>query len=931
MPREQLLLSQHHHAAQQAMRQHQQRLLGTPASPAVQGVSLLPQSQPLTPKPQQLQYSPLQASPHPAAIQEAQDAAAEVSIAMREAQWVSDVVKMLRWSDAYSASREQEEVLHGKREALMWDSLRNIGHGRRQHLDKVLQRRLRSLRFLAEQQAKLTKDVKLQQATLDDTRQEALQRLQPMPGGTGGLPRSARAERLEKAQAQLADVEQRCAHEARTRQGELQARQADVDACEAATNEVARIFEAQEKNLAAAQDLLSKSEEEAERLRHASETLRSRRIEVEVREAALRCLETAWEKVMSSIKPLNNGDKAAATALEGTVVERATAELMRSDIYMRGLKSLVVEVIERQHVQQAGEGAGIGGETAEEEQISSASTADVAADAVDSAEDDDEEESECALDIVGQSTSSAEQSPMVRLEQSSVFQAPAPTASALAQPVALVIDEEEQREAAAAAAVLSADLGGPERSADNVQQGTATTASPAMTPAAAARAWRLGEPMDLQVPEQASTAGKVLQEHMSAAAGNAADGAGRRVQAPIGWMAASRESSAPGSLAVPPAQAPSASTSGISSQAHATPIASPRRVRVVQAGTSGVVGEAGAHAGGRSLVATPATTTPALSQSTPTAAVRRIVYARDSSVTGRPSDDSTSGTQAAGPSTPSRQVQPQPLVASLQVPPGGRSASLSAVPLRQVAAQGTESVPPSTPAPGPRVLGTSQRASSIDAGATASPMRVPLSVSRQPIASPAQPSPSPPLLRPLQVAGTATNSSTPSIAARPMVNAGSMSVPPAALRASASASGSTSASAVGTTSSSTPTGVQMAKSTASATAAAAASSAAAAAVSALSSSSTIAGRPPQAWGQLSGSPRIISANSSAPSSTPSSAPATSRPLLQPTIASPAGHRSLLQGGSPIVSTGSASSPQLLRTGIVGGGGHGATFSQGLQR
>lgn len=267
----------------------------------------------------------------------------EASLSQREARLRAGEMELLRCANEVALADAHSPALSSFSPAAL---VGGSSSARLRKLDEVLKRRLQSLRFLSEHQARLG-DRLTQQETVEmqDRQREVSKMRKQLDAKEAQL--ASRANRLAEAQARLADAEQRCVHEVRAREAELRARQDEIDECVDATREVNAALAQQEHSLNDLNLAMVAMEKQADQLRQDTAALEERRQEVDVRELALRCMEAAWDKAMPPGRGGSSGEALDVDAIRAACADTLASALLRNEPYLRRLRALVSMEVRR--------------------------------------------------------------------------------------------------------------------------------------------------------------------------------------------------------------------------------------------------------------------------------------------------------------------------------------------------------------------------------------------------------------------------------------------------------------------------------------------------------------------------------------------------------------------------------------------------------
>jgi len=203
--------------------------------------------------------------------------------------------------------------------------------------DGSLRRRLQSVRFLAWQQAQLRDDLARRESEIAAARQEVRNAHAYKREEEDKL--ATRASILLDAEGQLLKMEGRRVREVQDRWRELDERANAVDTSARAAYTTALHYEQHGHTLAEAQNILAVAERQAEQLNMQVGVLKDQRQEVEAREAALYCMESAWGCVAQQWCVAAVGDRSCTNAeaedyvaaIREAVTECIVEELLKDD------------------------------------------------------------------------------------------------------------------------------------------------------------------------------------------------------------------------------------------------------------------------------------------------------------------------------------------------------------------------------------------------------------------------------------------------------------------------------------------------------------------------------------------------------------------------------------------------------------------------
>jgi len=264
--------------------------------------------------------------------EEARTTAWEVSLARREAQWVSNVAELFHCADEFVQAEEQRDDAAAA--AVLVPPAEAEADGRLKKFEEVLERRLESLRFVTGQQARLTKSFNKQRTALleeHDSVAGALDRL-----NKDGAEKDA--AQLAAIEAQIADTEQQAVQEARIRQADFEAQQAKIEESKQTLLSLKESCDRQSRALSVAQHKVATGEHAAQQLESEMVALEERRQEVRVREISLRCMEVGWQNAVAQCRAHG---AVSREDLVATATNRIATELIKSEAYMSQLRELV--------------------------------------------------------------------------------------------------------------------------------------------------------------------------------------------------------------------------------------------------------------------------------------------------------------------------------------------------------------------------------------------------------------------------------------------------------------------------------------------------------------------------------------------------------------------------------------------------------------
>eukprot|EP00928_Gymnodinium_smaydae_P034084 TRINITY_DN24235_c0_g1_i1.p1 TRINITY_DN24235_c0_g1~~TRINITY_DN24235_c0_g1_i1.p1 ORF type:complete len:701 (+),score=77.62 TRINITY_DN24235_c0_g1_i1:89-2191(+) len=232
-------------------------------------------------------------------------------------QWVSNVMELLSWSDEFTTSQEHHVTSFDPCAAF-----ESLAQRRREKRDVVLQARLGSLRFVAEQQAKIGKYMRDRQDTVDKLREKYVALGERDPSKAGN---DTHNQWLGVARAQIADVEQRCVQESQDRQAALDEQQADIDESILASRDAEATLQKLELALTTAQQDLARVEEEVGSLRASAVRVDARHLEAQLGETALHVMER-WLSGVARHRGMSSEEicERAGEEIAGTLVTHGT-------------------------------------------------------------------------------------------------------------------------------------------------------------------------------------------------------------------------------------------------------------------------------------------------------------------------------------------------------------------------------------------------------------------------------------------------------------------------------------------------------------------------------------------------------------------------------------------------------------------------------
>lgn len=247
----------------------------------------------------------------------------------REVQWVADAMELLRCADTWVHAEQDNFEGSFPHAAVKSDRL--------QRFDGVLKQRLDSMRFLADQQAKLRNMFDERRARLKEDQGRDVAALKQLERGVV----DAELARLASIQADIADKEQQCIEETRARQSWIEGQQMQVDECLRAVNAAKEVRAVHSAALVAAGEALAATEQRAAELRASAADLEARGRAVELREVALRCLEAGWEAAVAQCRAKRDGGPPRGQMLRLAAEDCIAAELLGCDRYLSQLRESI--------------------------------------------------------------------------------------------------------------------------------------------------------------------------------------------------------------------------------------------------------------------------------------------------------------------------------------------------------------------------------------------------------------------------------------------------------------------------------------------------------------------------------------------------------------------------------------------------------------
>ncbi|CAE6909501.1 unnamed protein product [Symbiodinium natans] len=207
---------------------------------------------------------------------------------------------------------------------------------RRREAEKVVAQRMKSSRAVAEAQSALGRFLDKRAASVQEAScaasdaQGRLQRLQEQSNGV-------RAVALRKAQAQVADVEQRALHEARARNAMLDRRESEIQALKRQTASLSTACNACCGDLMNISQTLEAAASQASEVNHEKSLVQTRCLRLDAREAALQTMERAWKEVARS-SPISARSQAKALDAARDHLVRA---LLRDKVFTGKMNQLL--------------------------------------------------------------------------------------------------------------------------------------------------------------------------------------------------------------------------------------------------------------------------------------------------------------------------------------------------------------------------------------------------------------------------------------------------------------------------------------------------------------------------------------------------------------------------------------------------------------
>eukprot|EP00435_Cladocopium_sp_Y103_P055617 s515_g18.t1 len=195
-----------------------------------------------------------------------------------------------------------EQVLQKPRICWTFETLQaHLAQERRRKSELVLARRLESLRAVSQAQASLGRFLDRRTSSVQDAScaasdaQGRLNRLQEQS-------RTVRVNALKRAQAQVADAEQRALQDARARHLLLDRREAELEKVIKLTGSLQSMSKATSDNLAKISRTLQAAETQASEVLEEKSYIEERKVQLEAREAALPVMERAWKEVSAKAR-----------------------------------------------------------------------------------------------------------------------------------------------------------------------------------------------------------------------------------------------------------------------------------------------------------------------------------------------------------------------------------------------------------------------------------------------------------------------------------------------------------------------------------------------------------------------------------------------------------------------------------------------------
>jgi len=196
-----------------------------------------------------------------------------------------------------------------------------------------MRRRLQSARFLAWQQAQLGAELAREEAALQALREDVARAQRELRSREAVS--DAQSESLQLAEARVLESEARCAREIAERWRVTDEMEEELLTSGERARRAASEYEEQWEDFREAQQALRSSELEAEELEREVALASDQQQEVDAREAALQCMESAWAcRVQQTFSTLEDGDEGQHDALEALrsgVAERIVDALLRED------------------------------------------------------------------------------------------------------------------------------------------------------------------------------------------------------------------------------------------------------------------------------------------------------------------------------------------------------------------------------------------------------------------------------------------------------------------------------------------------------------------------------------------------------------------------------------------------------------------------
>ncbi|CAK9096131.1 Hypothetical protein (Fragment) [Durusdinium trenchii] len=210
---------------------------------------------------------------------------------------------------------------------------------RRRQAERVLARRLESLRAVSQAQASLgrfldrrTSSVQEASCAASDA-QGRLNRLQEQS-------QTVRVSALKRAQASLADAEQRALQEARARHLLLDQREQELATLLKLSGSLRSKSKATAENLTRMRETLEAAQRQASDVLEEKSYMEERRVQIEAREASLPVMERAWKEVVAQV----GRDPKKRPALLAMAIEHISNELLKDQRYISCFTALEQKV-----------------------------------------------------------------------------------------------------------------------------------------------------------------------------------------------------------------------------------------------------------------------------------------------------------------------------------------------------------------------------------------------------------------------------------------------------------------------------------------------------------------------------------------------------------------------------------------------------------